>query len=115
MDPFTKNPIDHGHLARFTQGNRQLESEVLSLFANHLPTIIAQLHEAATSRDWRIAAHTLKGSARAVGAGELARLAEEAEGMPGPAEAAARERLIHDIEAAAAKARHYIDRLYNPA
>ena len=52
---------------------------MLTLFLNQLPSTIAALGGAMTERDWMIAAHTLKGSGRAVGAWRIARIAEQAE------------------------------------
>lgn len=75
-------PIDHGHLGRYTMGNRALELEVLDLFAGQAPSTLAELVAAETPKAWYVAAHTLKGSARAVGAFELATAAEEAERAP---------------------------------
>ena len=72
-------PIDHAHLARYTMGNRALEIEVLQLFAGQAPLTMRDLEKADTAKAWHIAAHTLKGSARAVGAGQVARVAEQAE------------------------------------
>lgn len=88
--------LDLGHLRRFTLGDQGLELEILELFITQAPITLAALNSAITDRDWRIAAHTLKGSARAVGAWRVARLAERAEGMsrrrnPADCEAAARE------------------------
>lgn len=72
-------PIDHGHLARYTLGNKALELEVLHLFSGQAPETFAALAAAADAKAWHIAAHTLKGSARAVGAWAVAHIAEEAE------------------------------------
>jgi HPt (histidine-containing phosphotransfer) domain-containing protein len=72
-------PVDFSYLKRFTLGNRELEREVLYLFSQHAPTYLAALRRAGTSKAWHDAAHTLKGSARAVGAWRVARSAEIAE------------------------------------
>jgi HPt (histidine-containing phosphotransfer) domain-containing protein len=72
-------PVDFGYLKRFTFGNRELEREVLYLFSQNAPIYIARLRDATTQKAWHDAAHTLKGSARAVGAWRLARAAEMAE------------------------------------
>lgn len=72
-------PIDHAHLARYTMGNRALELEVLHLFAGQAPETFASLKSANCDKSWHMAAHTLKGSARAVGAWQVARAAENAE------------------------------------
>jgi HPt (histidine-containing phosphotransfer) domain-containing protein len=71
--------IDREHLRRYTLGDPALEREILGLFIAQLPLTLEALKFAATDRDWHMAAHTLKGSARAVGASELARLALDAE------------------------------------
>ena len=71
--------IDLSYLKRFTLGNRDLEREVLYLFAQAAPGYLRQLREAAHAKAWHDAAHTLKGSARAVGAWRVARAAELAE------------------------------------
>ena len=76
-------PIDRVHLARYTLGNLELEIEILGLFAAQAPETLHQLKTARTDKDWRDAAHTLKGSARAVGAGRVGDCAERAEGLKG--------------------------------
>jgi HPt (histidine-containing phosphotransfer) domain-containing protein len=60
-------------------GDLQLECEVLDLFAGELPKTLAALHAAKTESEWKIATHTLKGSARTVGAWRLASAAAAAE------------------------------------
>jgi HPt (histidine-containing phosphotransfer) domain-containing protein len=72
-------PIDFGHLARYTLGDKALEHEVLQLFVAEVPVTLGRLRSADTDSAWRMAAHTIKGSARAVGAWKVAALAEEAE------------------------------------
>lgn len=71
--------IDRAYLARFTLGNAALEREVLQLFAGQVPGYVAALADARSVQAWREAAHTLKGSAAAVGAVHVSRLAEAAE------------------------------------
>ncbi len=62
-------PVDLKHLRRYTLGDAGLEREILDLFFGQLPTTIAALAAAATPKEWKVAAHTLKGSGRAVGPG----------------------------------------------
>lgn len=76
---FDLDPVDLKHLKRYTLGDTDLEREVLALFLMQLPRSIAALAAAKTEREWSIAAHTLKGSGRAVGAWCIAALAEQAE------------------------------------
>jgi HPt (histidine-containing phosphotransfer) domain-containing protein len=72
-------PVDLAHLARQTFGSRDLEREVLRLFLGQSTTLIQRI-TAAEGADQRFAAaHTLKGSARGIGAHRVARLAEAAE------------------------------------
>jgi len=73
------DPVDLKHLRRYTFGDAALEREVLELFFAQLPATLKALGTAQTPKDWKVAAHTLKGSGRAVGAWRIARLAEQAE------------------------------------
>ena len=84
------DPIDRAHLVRYTLGDLRLEREILGLFVAQLPLTLESLSFAATDRDWQMAAHTLKGSGRAVGAWRVARLAQAAEKVAGASDAAAR-------------------------
>lgn len=79
QQPRLAAPINHEHLAKYTLGDRDLEREILQLFVDQLPTLMDQLQAAAGEDDWYMAAHSLKGSARAVGADELGDLAAQAE------------------------------------
>jgi HPt (histidine-containing phosphotransfer) domain-containing protein len=104
-----ESPVDHAHLARYTLGSRPLELEVLRLFAEQAPVTLQELRNATSARDWHSAAHTLKGSARAVGARAVARAAEiaEAAGHADPR----RVELIRAIEAEVEAVLSYISRL----
>jgi HPt (histidine-containing phosphotransfer) domain-containing protein len=59
-------PIDIAHLRRMTLGDAALEREVLSMFSAQAARLVKAL--AAFPPDASALAHTLKGSARAVGA-----------------------------------------------
>ncbi|WP_426527549.1 Hpt domain-containing protein [Bradyrhizobium sp. McL0615] len=59
-------PIDFGHLSRMTLGDAGLEHEVLAMFVAQSVTLVSQL--ATMPADASALAHTLKGSARAIGA-----------------------------------------------
>jgi HPt (histidine-containing phosphotransfer) domain-containing protein len=59
-------PIDLAHLRRMTLGDAALEREVLSMFSAQASRLAAAL--AANPADAGALAHTLKGSARAIGA-----------------------------------------------
>jgi len=71
--------IDFDHLKRMTLGDASLEQEVLAMFAAQSTKLIGAL--AALPADAGALAHTLKGSARAIGAfgvGEAAARLEQA-------------------------------------
>ena len=59
-------PIDIEHLRRMTLGDASLEREVLAMFSAQAVKLIATL--ASLPADAGALAHTLKGSARAIGA-----------------------------------------------
>ena len=106
------NPVDIKHLRRYTLGDTALEQEVLELFLGQLPETIASLSGATTEKEWRVAAHTLKGSGRAVGAWRIARLAEHAERMVGVKNVDARIEAVARILDAAREARTFISQSY---
>jgi HPt (histidine-containing phosphotransfer) domain-containing protein len=98
-DPLGADPIDRAFLARFTRGDVAFEREVFALFCAQMPVNLQRLR-AASGRQWRDAAHTIKGSAAAIGAFRLAAVAERAE-MIDSGERAAREAAIDAVGAAA--------------
>lgn len=69
-------PVDFAHLQRMTLGDISLEREVLAMFAGQSASLISAL--ATLPSNTATLAHTLKGSARAIGA---FRVAEAAEGL----------------------------------
>lgn len=107
------HPIDRAHLARFTFGSLPLELEVLGLFAEQAPETLGMLATAEPGKPWRDAAHTLKGSARAVGAWRIAEAAERAEELDGQC-TAAREGAIGELIMAIEEAIQYVDSLTVP-
>ena len=70
--------IDLVHLARTTFGDRALEREVLQLFDRQSGMLIARMR-GATPAVVAALAHTLKGSARGIGAWRVAHAAETLE------------------------------------
>lgn len=103
-----RHPVDLDHLRRYTLGDRVLELEILGLFADQLPITIGAMMNAPSDKEWGIAAHTLKGSARAVGAWTLAAIAESAERVHQLPDAAERGKYVQRLEEAAGEARAYI-------
>src|SRR6266849_2891387 len=70
-------PIDIEHLGRMTLGDAALEHEVLAMFSAQAVSLIATL--AILPADSGALAHTLKGSARAIGAFRVAEAAGRVE------------------------------------
>jgi HPt (histidine-containing phosphotransfer) domain-containing protein len=108
-------PVDLGHLRRYTMGDHALEVEILGLFSEQLPITIGALKNAPSAKEWGIAAHTLKGSARAVGAWSLATIAESAEKLQRLPDAGERGLVVRRLEEAAGEARAYIASLCHAA
>lgn len=83
-------PIDLEHLSRMTMGERELERDVLRLFDRQADMLLVKMQDAAPA-NVAAYAHTLKGSARGIGAWSVAHAAygvETAAQTPEPAELA---------------------------
>jgi HPt (histidine-containing phosphotransfer) domain-containing protein len=79
--------IDRGHLSRATLGDKGLECEVLQLFDRQSELLMARMSDAPVVAIATLA-HTLKGSARGIGAWQVAKAAEAIESAAGgPADA----------------------------
>src|SRR5690606_39087311 len=74
-------PIDLAHLSRQTMGDRALEQEILAMFAQQLSVAGERMASADVTERHRLA-HTLKGSARGVGAFALGDCAAAIETAP---------------------------------
>jgi len=98
-------PIDAEHLAQMTFGDRALEREVLEIFHRQAAIMLSRIggvEPGAASA----AVHTLKGSARGIGAWRVARAAERLEHSGGEADRAAS---LAELQAATLEARAAID------
>ena len=91
-----ERPIDLVHLARQTDGDEQLEAELLAMFDRQAEKLAERVRAVDLTRRARAdIAHRLRGSALAIGAGAVARAAEaleaafETEGAEPEAEIAA--------------------------
>jgi HPt (histidine-containing phosphotransfer) domain-containing protein len=106
MEPEDRGPyvdpaiFDRGHLRQYTSGDEGLERELLGLFLGQFAPITAQLHAAVTADDWKFAAHTLKGSARSIGAAEIGALAEKLELIGLAAAADVKAQVLADLDQA---------------
>ena len=85
----TEAPIDLSHLARYTGGEKALNTEILKLFDGQITEMVGQLRTVLKARDakrWREITHTIKGAARGVGAfamGDAAAAAEPVDPLTG--------------------------------
>ena len=82
--PSHSRPIDLVHLAAQTAGDKNLEADVLQLFAKQARTSLQEL-AGADPKGVKAAAHRLRGAASAVGAFTVAKLAGELEENAGDA------------------------------
>lgn len=96
--------IDLAHLARMTFGETGLEAEVLDLFERQADVLLAHIQDA-TPTAAAAFAHTLKGSARGVGAFGLAAAADAVETSARCADAAATACAVTRLAAAVASAK----------
>ena len=103
-------PVDLVHLTQHSLGDRQLEQEILRLFVRQSTIYLQRLREASTSAELSSAAHTIKGSARGIGAWRVAHLAEAIENPPAADSAMAHD-LVGDLERAVEETNSYIGAL----
>ncbi|MFC3230829.1 Hpt domain-containing protein [Marinibaculum pumilum] len=75
--------LDISQLRQFTAGEPALELEIAELFAETSAGYVAAMVPDASDKAWHEAAHSLKGSARGIGAGRVAQLAASAENLVG--------------------------------
>jgi HPt (histidine-containing phosphotransfer) domain-containing protein len=107
--PDGERPIDLVHLARQTDGDVQLEAELLAMFDRQAEKLAQRVRLADLPRRARAdIAHRLRGSALAIGAGAVARTAEalesafEAEGSEPEAEIEALSQAVAAVRGAIA-------------
>jgi HPt (histidine-containing phosphotransfer) domain-containing protein len=98
-------PIDLEHLARMTLGDAHLEREVLAMFSSQVAGQLSAL--SSLPPEAAALAHTLKGSARAIGAFDVAEAAECLEAVIRGGEDASR--ALAELREAIAQARDAID------
>ena len=97
-------PIDEEHLTQMTFGDRRLEREVLEIFRRQAAIMLSRIGGVDPGAA-AAAIHTLKGSARGIGAWRVARAAERLE----HAGAADRAGALAELQAATLEARAAID------
>lgn len=107
-------PIDLVHLSRMTLGDRALERDVLALFERQIGFLMQRI-EFAEAPVAAAAAHTLKGSAKGIGAFALARAAAEVEAAATAGDAAGRAEGVISLRAAIRDTSVEISGLLSPA
>ena len=75
-------PVDLVHLSRQSHGDRELEIEILGLFQCQSKLYLDRLVEGTTADQRKMAAHTILGSARGIGAWKVADEAEHVQADP---------------------------------
>jgi HPt (histidine-containing phosphotransfer) domain-containing protein len=96
--------IDETHLERMTLGDRRLEREVLELFVRQTTIMLGRIVGADPAMA-AASAHTLKGSARGIGAWRVARAAELVESaVAGEGGAAAMDEAVTELKSASLEA-----------
>lgn len=106
--PSSAIPIDLKHLYQYTLGDRNLERDLLSLFRDQAKIYLTKMGPDCDAQNWADTAHTLKGSAKSVGAWQIAQLAETAEAMA-TVDYRQRKDMIHKLELAIMQAKRFID------
>ena len=101
-------PVDLVHLARHTLGDRDLEREVLNLFTTQSVIYLDRLKQARGKTDRKAAAHTIKGSAKGIGAWHVADCARAVEEVDGKGQGGARQLIAH-LEDAISKTNGFIN------
>jgi HPt (histidine-containing phosphotransfer) domain-containing protein len=95
--------VDYEHLHSQAAGDKSVMREVLKLFIEHTQQVIDELERAGDEKTWKLWTHTLKGSARGVGAFAVADAAADAERH------SLDKTKIEPLKVAFAAARTYID------
>ena len=94
--------IDFDHLRVFTEGDQALERDVLGIFVQQADIWLRDLEDSGDKKSWTDAAHTLKGSARGVGAWRIAEICEHAEELVDSSTPTERSITLGDLKAAVA-------------
>ena len=92
--------LDLDHLERQTMGDKALAAEVLQLFTVQARSIAQSLAGPVCEADTRRLVHTLAGSARGIGAWQVADLAASVENAGGTGDLSALFEAVHAVEVA---------------
>ncbi len=90
--------LDLDHLRGYTMDSPGLERELLAIFQVQMREHLTGLRQARSPEDWKFSAHTLKGAARAMGAGRVADAAAGLDNAGFEASADEKARLLSRLE-----------------
>ncbi len=79
----SQTEIDFDHLNQYVGGDPGLTAEIFGLFKNQVDMLEKSLVPSADDDVWAAVTHSLKGTAKAVGAVRLAAICEKAESLIG--------------------------------
>jgi HPt (histidine-containing phosphotransfer) domain-containing protein len=108
-DYVAETPLDLCHLERNTLGNAEVAREVLTLFERQASRVIREIECASSRTRLAALAHSLKGSARGVGASKVAAASEDLERAAEVRDSHALKQTIATLAAALEEARRAID------
>lgn len=100
--------LDLAHLDHHTFGDAGLRAELLELFTGQLGQYLNALETSSSHQDWLVAAHTLKGSARAVGAIAISEICQTLEDLPREHWLQVRDEPMAELQSAAEECRRLI-------
>ncbi len=95
----TQTEIDFEHIKQYVGDDLELTKEVFGLFKNQVEMWSRAMDAQADDESWSAVMHSLKGSARAVGAHNLSAMCEKGETMIGANSGMeTRKAHIHDVQ-----------------
>lgn len=94
--------LDLKHLEQYTSNDKALEQELLGLFKDQAVLQFENIETAIDESDWVMAAHTLKGSARGIGASRVAELSAVLEDVGFDGDAQTRQSITEQLKYAIA-------------
>lgn len=104
--------FDRAHLAHYTMNSADLEREIVALFLQQLPLTIDSIERAATEAEWKLATHTLKGAAAAIGAWRIRAMAIDLERFAPDGDANVKSLRLQSLAAAVAEFRDTVRQIY---
>lgn len=107
-----KHPVDLEHLTRQTSGDPQVEREALQLFIVQSRLYLQRLRGAVGERAQQETAHSLKGSAAAIGAWGVAGLCEQLEQIVSTGNAHGYRNLLADLDTELCEVTTFVERRY---